>query len=73
VEYVGFDAGGRDESRVVVLIEATLREHAGLRRLCQYWTLGVRDGLFHVLEIEDHSEGKHHLSEPIGGTPAVVA
>lgn len=73
VEYVGFDEGGREEPRVVVLIEAALREPAGLRRLCQYWTLGVRDGLFYVLEIEEHTEGKHHLSEPIGGTPAVVA
>lgn len=73
VEYVGLDAGAHAEPRVVVLIEAALGDPAVPRRLCQYWTLGVRDGLFYVLEIEEHTEGKHHLSEPIGGIPALVA
>ena len=73
VEYVGLDAGGPEEPRVVVLIEAALREPAGLRRVCQYWTLGVRAGLFFVLAIEDHTEGRHHLSEPIEGAAPVTA
>lgn len=83
VEYVSFTTGERcDDPRVVVLIEAMLgrdtgdrREQQtgpGLRRLCQYWTLGVRDGLFTVLDIEERTEGEHHLAEPIGAPSAAA-
>lgn len=77
VEYVGFSVPEPGNGpRAVVLIEATLRadseHHRGRRsdgdprRLCQYWTLGRRDGLWTVLDIEERAEGKHHLAEPIG-------
>ena len=76
VEFVGFNAGERREDlRVVVLIEAMMRaDHEDraaptspvLHRLCQYWTLGVRDGLFTVLDIEERPQGDHHLADPIG-------
>lgn len=81
VEYVGFSApqGGRG-ARAVVLIEATLRLHAGenrgrraggeLRDLCQYWTLGLRDGLWTVLAIDERAQGSHHLDEAIGAPSA---
>ena len=80
VEYVGFTTGKRlDDTRVVVLIEAMLGAHSEycgaletgprLRRVCQYWTLGVRDGLFTVLKIEERTDGEHHLAEPIGAAP----
>jgi hypothetical protein len=82
VEYVGFTTPERGQApRAVVLIEATLREyeedHRGrqtdgqTRHLCEYWTLGLRDGLWTVLTIEERAEGKHHLAEPIG-TPSAA-
>jgi predicted lipid-binding transport protein (Tim44 family) len=80
VEYVGFTTRERGEGPLaVVLIEADLRtyeDHRGgqtegeTRRLCEYWTLGLRDGLWAVLTIEDRAEGKHHLGEPIGAPSA---
>lgn len=83
VEYVGFTTGERsDDPRVVVLIEAMLGRDTGdrpelqtgrgLRRLCQYWTLGVRNGLFTVLDIEERTAGEHHLAEPIGAPSAAA-
>lgn len=82
VEYVGFTVPNNDMGpRVVVLIEATVRafaqDHrdrqadAELRHMCEYWTLGLADGLWTVLAIEDRAEGKHHLAEPIGAPSAV--
>jgi predicted lipid-binding transport protein (Tim44 family) len=80
VEYVGFTTSQRGHgARLVVLIEAavcTYREDRRGRRteddtrlLCQYWTLGLREGRWTVLTIEERAEGKHHLAEPIG-TPS---
>jgi hypothetical protein len=77
VEYVGFTTGKRpDEDRVVVLSEAVLRHGTegrsalqidhGPRPVCQHWTLGIRDGTFIVLDIEERTDGEHHLQEPIG-------
>ena len=76
MEYVGFKAGDcREGLRVIVLIEAMMRAEAeqrsaltspSLQRLCQYWTLGFRDGPYTVLDIEERTEGDHHLVEPIG-------
>jgi hypothetical protein len=67
VDYVSFTTG--QAPRAVVLVEAVLRKDgemdAGMR-LCQYWTLGVRDGLWTVLDIEDRGQGRYHLLEPVG-------
>jgi predicted lipid-binding transport protein (Tim44 family) len=80
VEYVGFATPDADHgARAVVLIEAALRtwedrrgrpSDGHTRRLCQYWTLGFRDGVWTVLAIEERVEGKHHLAEPVGAAGA---
>lgn len=81
VECVGFTTPEPGHgARVVVLIEAALgtytEDHNGRRtdgyprRLCQYWTLGLREGLWTVFTIEERAEGKHHLAEPIGAPSA---
>ncbi len=71
VEYVGFTAASADEGpRAVVLIEAELLIEGEARPLCEFWTLGVREGLWTVLAIEGHREGSHQLREPIGAAPA---
>jgi predicted lipid-binding transport protein (Tim44 family) len=69
---------------VIVLIEAVLRayveDRAGGRilrkgesddtiRLSQYWTLGLREGRWILVSIEERSEGEHHLAEPITASP----
>jgi predicted lipid-binding transport protein (Tim44 family) len=83
VEYIGLTTAERGAGpRVVLLIEALLRTYTegdrgrrtdgDTRRLCQYWTLGLRDGLWTVLKIEDRAQGKHHLAEPID-TPSGAA
>jgi predicted lipid-binding transport protein (Tim44 family) len=85
VDYVGVtNREEADDDRVVVLIEATLRAYVVdrdgkkiLRKdetddavdLSQYWTLGLRDGRWILLSIEERAEGEHHLSEPIVGSP----
>ncbi|MCA1699106.1 MAG: TIM44-like domain-containing protein, partial [Actinobacteria bacterium] len=85
VDYVGLTNREADsDDRAVVLIEATLRAfvedqrgHRIFRRgdsddtmtLCQYWTLGMRDGLWTLFSIEERSEGEHHLAEPIISSP----
>jgi len=61
---------------MVVLIEAVLGTYAeddrgrrtdgGDRRLCRYWTLGLHEGLWRVLNVEERAQGQHHLAEPIG-------
>ena len=85
VDYVGLTNREADsDDRAVVLIEATLRAfvedqrgHKIFRKgdsddtiaLCQYWTLGMRDGLWTLFSIEERSEGEHHLDEPIIASP----
>jgi predicted lipid-binding transport protein (Tim44 family) len=85
IDYVGLtNREGESEDRVVVLIEAPLRayveDRGGRRiyrkgesddtiRLSQYWTLGVREGRWIVVSIEERSEGEHHLAEPIAASP----
>lgn len=67
VEYVGFADRGPDEAcRAVVLIEAELQVDGVLQPVCEFWTLGLRDGLWTLLGIEGRREGSHHLREPIG-------
>ncbi len=81
VECVGLTAPREGQgARAVVLIEATLRPHAGehlgrrpdgeLRDLCQYWSLGLRDGLWTVLAIDERAQGSHHLDEAIAAPSA---
>jgi predicted lipid-binding transport protein (Tim44 family) len=85
VDYVGLENRERDsDDRAVVLIEATLRAYVQKRdggriyrkgesddtiRLCQYWTLGLREGRWILISIEERSEGEHHLAEPIIASP----
>jgi predicted lipid-binding transport protein (Tim44 family) len=85
VDYVGLTNRESDsDDRVVVLIEATLRAyvedlrgHRIFRRgdsddtieLSEYWTLGMRDGLWTLFSIEERSEGEHHLGDPIIALP----
>ena len=84
-EYVGLtNREDEDEDRAVVLIQATLRAYVldnsgnvilrrGERddtiRLSQYWTLGVREERWVLLSIEEFSEGKHNLTDPLVATP----
>jgi predicted lipid-binding transport protein (Tim44 family) len=81
VEYVALTAPREGHgARAVVLIEASLRPHAWedrgrradgeLRDLCQYWSLGLRDGLWRVLAIDERAQGSHHLGEAIGAPSA---
>lgn len=71
VEYVGFTAARADEGpRAVVLIEAELLIDGQARAVCEFWTLGLRGGLWTILAIEGYREGRHQLREPIGaGAP----
>lgn len=76
VGYVGLTLPRRGHgARAVVLIEATVSTRAGnlgrraegeLRDVCQYWSLGLRDGLWTVLGIDERAKGGHHLVEAIG-------
>ena len=84
-EYVGLtNREGEDEDRAVVLIEATLRAYVldksgnvilrrgegdDTIRLSQYWTLGVREGRWVLVSIEELSEGKHNLTDPLVAMP----
>ena len=71
VEYVGFTVASAEEGpRAVVLIEAELLIDGQVRPLGEFWTLGLRGGLWTVLAIEGHREGSHHLREPIVAAPA---
>jgi predicted lipid-binding transport protein (Tim44 family) len=81
VEYVGVtNREDAADDRVVVLISATLRAYVLdrdgnkiLRKdetddtvdVSQYWTLGLREGRWILLSIEERAEGEHHLSEPV--------
>ncbi len=68
IDYVGFTTG--EEPHAIVLIEAALGDERfadqRIRSLCQYWTIGYREGLWTVLDIEERREGRYHLVEPIG-------
>jgi predicted lipid-binding transport protein (Tim44 family) len=85
VDYVGLtnreEAG---DDRVVVLINADLRDYVEDRRgrkilrkgetgdtthVCQYWTLGIRDGRWILLSIERGAEGDHNLGDAIVASP----
>jgi predicted lipid-binding transport protein (Tim44 family) len=85
VDYVGLaHRGGEADDHVVVWISARLsdvvvdqhgckirrNESLGeVSRMCEYWTLGNRDGHWIVVSIEQEREGRHQLSEPIIATP----
>jgi len=85
VKYVGLARRGRERSdRVVVRIEARLRDvvedRQGRRikrsdrvtetaRIREYWTLGLRDGHWILISIEQGAEGAHALSEDVIATP----
>jgi predicted lipid-binding transport protein (Tim44 family) len=85
VDYVGLtNREGAKDDRVVVLVEATLRDYVENRRgrkilrkgatddttqVSQYWTLGIRDGRWILLSIERGAEGDHNLSDAIVASP----
>jgi predicted lipid-binding transport protein (Tim44 family) len=85
VDYVGLTHREREQDdHVVVWISARLHdlvidqrgrkiarnESLGeVSRMCEYWTLGKRDGHWIVVSIEQEREGRHELSEPIVATP----
>jgi predicted lipid-binding transport protein (Tim44 family) len=85
VDYVGLrNREGASDDRVVVFVEATLRDYVENRRgrkilrkgetddttrVSQYWTLGIRDGRWILLSIERGAEGDHNLSDPIVASP----
>jgi predicted lipid-binding transport protein (Tim44 family) len=85
VDYVGLT--NREEAgddRVVVLIDAKLRDYVENRRgqkilrkgetddttrVCQYWTLGLRDGRWILLSIERGAEGDHNITDAVVASP----
>jgi phenylacetate-coenzyme A ligase PaaK-like adenylate-forming protein/predicted lipid-binding transport protein (Tim44 family) len=85
VDYVGLtNREGASDDRVVVFIEATLRDYVENRRgrkihrkgassettaRSQYWTLGIRDGRWILLSIERGAEGDHNLTDAIVASP----
>jgi predicted lipid-binding transport protein (Tim44 family) len=84
VEYVGLTHRGGGDDRVVVRIEATLRDYVvdgygnrigrvdsfGERnKVREFWTLGKRDGHWILLSIEQGAEGEHALREDIVASP----
>lgn len=73
-----------DEDRVVVLVEATLRDIVVDRHgmiitrsdstsetteLKEYWTLAKRDGIWTLRSIEQLAEGAHNLESPLVASP----
>jgi predicted lipid-binding transport protein (Tim44 family) len=85
VDYVGLtNREGASDDRVVVFVEATLRDYVENRRgrkilrkgetddttpVSQYWTLGIRDGRWILLSIERGAEGDHNLTDAIVAAP----
>ena len=85
VQYVGLARRGREQSdRVVVRIEARLRDvvedRQGRRikrsdritetaRIREFWTLGLRDGHWILISIEQGAEGAHALRDDVIATP----
>jgi predicted lipid-binding transport protein (Tim44 family) len=84
IEYVGLThKGDRDADRVVVRIDARLRDYvvdnygrrlrrtgamSDITRLREFWTLGRRGDHWVLISIEQGAEGKHALDEQIVGT-----
>jgi predicted lipid-binding transport protein (Tim44 family) len=85
VDYVGLNNSTEErEDRAVVRIVASLRDYVSddtgrtLSRvgewnekgtMCEYWTLGRRDGRWILLSIEQQGEGDHHLEGRIVASP----
>ncbi len=84
VEYVGLTHHGNESDRVVVRIEAKLRDYVedahGNRisragrltetvRIREFWTLGRSHGRWVLLSIEQGAEGAHALDEQVVATP----
>ncbi|HVP01383.1 MAG TPA: TIM44-like domain-containing protein [Solirubrobacteraceae bacterium] len=84
VEYVGLVNLGDERSEVCVRIAARVRDIvrdegggtvrrrgsvAETHRVCQYWTLGRRDGRWVLVRIQERREGMHELRAPIVATP----
>jgi predicted lipid-binding transport protein (Tim44 family) len=85
VEYVGLTRrGGNEQDRVVVRIEAKLRDYVeDLRgnhikregrlsettRVREYWTLARRATHWVLVSVEQGAEGEHVLKETVAGTP----
>lgn len=84
VEYVGLRRGASGDGRVVVRIEAKLRDYVEDRagnhirragsigettRSREFWTLVCRDGKWMLVSIEQGAEGAHALAEQIVATP----
>jgi predicted lipid-binding transport protein (Tim44 family) len=85
IEYVGLThRGDRDSDRVVVLVEARLKDFVidsygrhlkrtgrlgETTRMREFWTLGRRDAHWVLVSIEQGAEGKHALEEQIVATP----
>ena len=80
VELVGFAAGAGGAHTAVVLIEAEMdigvdnrngrrisstTTRTSPRKVCEYWTLVMRDGPFTVHKIDARDDGDHHLAEPL--------
>jgi len=79
VDLVGLGRCAVDGVKVTVIIEAHLASRSdddrrpadrpekspNIVRLCQYWTLAMRDGLWTVRTIQERAAGEHHLAEPI--------
>ena len=85
IDYVGLTnrAADRDD-RAVVRVAARMRDvvfdaygneilrgdaRSELTMMCEYWTLGKRDGRWILLSIEQQREGEHELHEAIVPTP----
>jgi predicted lipid-binding transport protein (Tim44 family) len=85
IEYVGLHhKGDRDNDRVVVKIDARLKDYVIDRygrhlkrtgrlgettRIREFWTLGRRGDHWVLISIEQGAEGKHALDEQIVSTP----
>jgi predicted lipid-binding transport protein (Tim44 family) len=84
VEYVGLTHKGGEDDRVVVRIEATLKDYVedsyGQRvarvdslsdtsKVREFWTLGKRGDHWILLSIEQGAEGAHALSSEIIASP----
>ncbi len=85
IEYVGLHhKGDRDSDRVVVKIDARLKDYVidsygrhlkrtgrlgETTRIREFWTLGRRGNHWVLISIEQGAEGKHALEEQIVSTP----
>jgi len=85
VEYVGLTRrGGSEPDRVVVRIEARLRDYVEDRsghhikrdgkmgettRIREFWTLGRRGSHWILVSIEQGAEGEHSLQDTVAPTP----